>query len=48
MIASDLGRHRASWSLRTDGLAGNPDVIFRDRATRRLIIGEAKSRLIPM
>lgn len=44
VIASDLGRQRATWSLRTDGLAGNPDVIFRDRATRHIIIGETKSR----
>ena len=44
VIASDLGRHRASWSLRADGLVGNPDAIFRDRATRRLIVGEAKSQ----
>ena len=44
VVASDLGRHRASWSLRADGLAGNPDVIFRERATRHIIIGEAKSR----
>ena len=44
VIASDLGRHRATWSMRADGLVGNPDVIFRDRASRRLVVGEAKSR----
>ncbi len=44
VIASDLGRHRASWSLRADGLVGNPDVLVRDRATRHLVVGEAKSR----
>ena len=44
VIASDLGRHRATWSMRADGLIGNPDVIFRDRNSRRLIVGEAKSR----
>ena len=44
VIASDLGRHRATWSMRADGLVGNPDAIFRDRTSRRLIVGEAKSR----
>ena len=44
VIASDLGRHRASWSLRADGLVGNPDALFRDRGNGRLIVGEAKSR----
>ena len=44
VIASDLGRHRAAWSLRADGLVGNPDVLFRDRANGRPIVGEAKSR----
>ena len=44
VIASDLGRHRATWSIRADGLVGNPDVIFRDRSARRLVVGEAKSR----
>ena len=44
VIASDLGRHRATWSLRADGLVGIPDVIFRDRRSGHLIVGEAKSR----
>ncbi len=44
VVASDLGRHRATWSLRADGLVGNPDVLFRDRGNGRLIVGEAKSR----
>ncbi len=44
VVASDLGRHRATWSLRADGLVGNPDALFRDRANGRLIVGEAKSR----
>ena len=44
VIASDLGRHRSTWSLRADGLVGKPDVIFRDRTARCLVVGEAKSR----
>lgn len=44
VLASELGRHRATWSMRADGLVRNPDVIFRDRSARRLIVGEAKSR----
>lgn len=44
VIASDLGRHRATWSLRADGLVGNPDALFRDRTSGRFIVGEAKSR----
>ncbi len=44
VVASDLGRHRATWSLRADGLVGNPDVLFRDRGNGRLIVGEAKGR----
>ena len=31
-------------ALLADGLAGNPDVLFRDNRNRQVIVGEAKSR----
>ena len=44
VISCDLGRGRSRKPLLADGLAGNPDVLFRDTRQRRLIVGEAKSR----
>ena len=44
VLSSDLGRHRSGRRLRADGLVGTPDVLFRDRRRRQIIVGEAKSR----
>ena len=44
VISSDLASHRSNKALRADGLAGNPDVLFRDNRNRQVIVGEAKSR----
>ena len=44
VLSSDLGRHRSNKALLADGLAGSPDVLFRDDRTRQVIVGEAKSR----
>ena len=44
VLSSDLGRHGSNRTMLVDGLAGAPDVIFRDHRRRRIVIGEAKSR----
>ena len=44
VLSSDLASHRSNKALLADGLAGNPDVLFRDGRTRQVIVGEAKSR----
>ncbi len=44
VLSSDLGRHRSDRRLLADGLVGAPDVLFRDRRRRLIIVGEAKSR----
>ena len=44
VLSSDLGRHRSDRRLIADGLVGSPDVLFRDRRRRQIVVGEAKSR----
>ncbi|MDE0417634.1 MAG: hypothetical protein OXI95_11955 [bacterium] len=44
VLSSDLARHRSDRRLMADGLVGSPDVLFRDRRRRQIVVGEAKSR----
>ena len=44
VISSDLASHRSNKALLAEGLAANPDVLFRDNRNRQIIVGEAKSR----
>jgi len=44
LVGTDLGGSRHKVYLKADGLVGVPDVVFRHRSTRAILIGEAKSR----